>query len=236
MAAGRTLFPRYCKLRSDSVKSINCFQCSLLTLLAQTRIVKVSSLVIAGPQAEKSMCRNVGFIVCSAVSLMYIGSAWSQRAIPNKRAKSTYQPSMPATCRLKKTSAIRSPVTFSSFSCLPCGVAWAHSRVLLLRIRKLGRGGVRSSLFNCFPLPLAGLPFACDSFAPSVAAALLKSVELRECSNVLFSRNAIILAGDLRVCGTASSSMVLVRRRVWEDCSRETLRMEIETKFRSLRF
>ena len=66
----RTLFPRYCKLCRASENSISCRQCSLLPLLAQTRSVKRSSLVIAGPQAEKSMCLKVGFIVRSAVSLM----------------------------------------------------------------------------------------------------------------------------------------------------------------------
>ena len=130
---------------------------------------------------------------------------------------------------------MRSPVTFSSFSCRPCGVALAHSNVLRLRMRKLGRGGVRWAEGECRSFALIGLPFA-SSIAPSVAPALLKSVELRECSSVLCSRNATILAGDLRACGMASSSIVLVRRRVDEACSSEILRTEMETTLRTLRF
>lgn len=45
-------------------------------------------------------------------------------------------PSTPLTCRLKKTSPILSPTVASNFRCLVCGVALAHSIVLLLLNRR----------------------------------------------------------------------------------------------------
>lgn len=64
----------------------------------------------------------------------------------------------------------------------------------------------------------------------------LKSEELLECPSVFFSRSATSFAGDTRVFGTASSSMVCPRRREEVEVCRDKLRSEIEMTLRSRRF
>jgi hypothetical protein len=156
----------------------------------------------------------------------------------------TCSPSTPSTCRLKNTSAIRSAVTPSSFSCRRCGLALIHSSVLLRRILVMeGRGGVLGAPFS-LPLPFVGLPLMRTGASTSLSLSTLlecsgtlrKSEELREWPSVFFSRSATSFAGDIRVCGSASSSIVFPRCLVGEVGESERLRREMEVKLRSLRF
>lgn len=239
----RTLLPKYCKLLKSSASSSNCLHCPNFLLLAQKRNVKCSMRVMPGPQADQSTCLNVGFIVRSTVSLTYTGSV-SPRISPsgpvNFNESGTYQPSTPSTCTERKTSAILSAVTFSSFSCRRCGVALAHSSVLRLRIFfMLGRCGVRGTPF-VLPLLRVGLPLVGPGSSASSmiasSATLLRSLELLECPNAFCSRKATSFAGDTSVLGNASSSIVLPRCRAGMGDVRERLRREMETRLRSLRF
>jgi hypothetical protein len=102
---------------------MNCSDCRLTSssisgtkscLLTHNLIVKVSSLVVAGPNPDKSKNRNVGFIALSTTSLMYIGS------------------SCPFVCSVKKVSAVLLSITSSSFFCRRSGLAPLQF-VLLLR-------------------------------------------------------------------------------------------------------
>lgn len=125
----------------------------------------------------------------------------------------------------------------------------AHSIVLrLLSLLNPGRRGdvfvvcvaLWVRCFFCFAtgLPLASTPLMAvlsDSARASSATAL-RSVELLETPRLFCSRRDTILAGDLRVCGSASSSMVLPRDRFGEVGVRSRLRSDMETRLRSLRF
>ena len=97
-----------CKLTSSSISGIKS------CLLIHSLIVTVSSLVVAGPNPERSKNRNVGFMAFSTTSLMYIGS------------------SCPFVCSVKKVSAVLLSMTFSSFFCRKSGLAPLQF-VLLLR-------------------------------------------------------------------------------------------------------
>lgn len=159
-------------------------------------------------------------------------------------------PSTSCTCKLKKTSTIRPLVTSSRRSCLRWGVALAHSSVLrLLSVLKGGRvGAVVADLctFSFALLLLAtGLPetestrllasssSAARAFSSSRTAR--KSVELRECPMAFCSLRASNLAGDLRVCGRASSSKTWPFFRAGDAGAREMLRREMAIRLRSLR-
>lgn len=101
-----------------------------------------------------------------------------------------YRPAMPSTCKLKNTSAIRPLVTASSLCCLFCGVAVAHSIVLLrfvLPSSGLLVGDVNAMLLGlCFclaPDMLALCSASSKTSDPSGDAWALsarRSVELRE--------------------------------------------------------
>jgi hypothetical protein len=150
---------------------------------------------------------------------------------------------MSSTCKLKKTSAIRSAVTPSSFCCRDWGLAFAHSRVLRLRsFAKEGRGGVfgvpllLSGAFWVFSisLRLCLVPSASE-YDPS-SGTRLRSDELLEWPKAFCSRKATSLAGEMRFLGTASSSMVFPRARDDGGALSVKLRREIEVKLRSRRF
>lgn len=85
-----------------------------------------------------------------------------------------------------------------------------------------------------------GLPFVSAESVTASSFSVRRSEELRECSRVRCSRKAKALAGDMRLLGRPSSSMVFVRFRVElgeEGVEvKERLRRDIETMFRSLRF
>lgn len=79
--------------------------------------------------------------------------------------------------------------------------------------------------------------FAClTSDCDSSSGTRLKSEELLEWPSVFFSRRATSFAGDTRVLGIASSSMVLPRGRDEGETFKERLRKEIECKLRRRRF
>jgi hypothetical protein len=115
--------------------------------------------------------------------------------------------------------------------------------VLLLRnLAKAGRGGVfgapllLSWAFGAFSV------FFCPSFAHSVSeydpssGTRRRSDELLEWPRAFCSRKATSFAGDTRLFGTPTSSIVFPRGRDDEDGLKVRLRKDIEVKLRSRRF
>lgn len=146
-----TVLPRYCSPRMSTFKCSSCLHCSTWPPLTQTHKVACSSRVTPGPHVLQSTWRKVGFIVFSTTSETYTGSTCTiSLRFPGPKPRGTYRPSMPGTCSVKKTSAIRPFIAASSFSCRFCGVALAHSNVL--RLRNGLNSGLRGAIgaASCF--------------------------------------------------------------------------------------
>lgn len=117
---------------------------------------------------------------------------------------------------------MRPAATSSSLFCLALGLAPVQCRVLLLR-------NLPSPGLSTFSLLI------CDFLSASPFGGDLRSVEERECWSVRASLWASSLAGDLRVYGRSSSSIVFPRARL-DGGVIVRLRTEMLCRCRSLRF